>query len=164
MISNLRNVALFQAYSTGRQIRFGVTVPDTLDRVAYIDRGERQLGIFVLPPFQRKSVWTRKQQTLLIESLWLGLPIAAYIFNQTDIAGETDMWLLDGQQRWTAILAYVNGDFDVMGFKFGDLSDVDQKSFKSMTFPCVQTNIRDSSVCEDVYNRLAYGGTNHDPD
>ena len=43
--------------------------------------GERVLGAFKLPPFQRGSVWTKQQQVRFIESIWLHLPIASYVVN-----------------------------------------------------------------------------------
>lgn len=91
--------------------------------------GERQLGPFVLPPFQRPPVWSVNQQIKLIESLWNGLPIGAYVFNQTTLYGATDGWLLDGQQRITAILAYVNDKFPVLGYRFSKVTVPERRGF-----------------------------------
>ena len=44
--------------------------------------GERQLGWFVLPPFQRPPVWTLEQKIRFIESCWMGLPIGVFIYNR----------------------------------------------------------------------------------
>lgn len=131
-------------------------------RVARKEIGERQLGPFVLPPFQRPPAWTREQQIRLIESLWGGLPIGSYVWNETTLDDPCDGWLLDGQQRVTAILAYVAGDFPVLGWRYPDLPRVDQRRFDMMPVGAIQTGYRDPDQCRDVYDRLAYGGTPHE--
>lgn len=55
-----------------------------LDRAAPLGEGERQLGRFVLPNFQRPPVWTREQQVRFIESCWMGLPIGVYVYNEVE--------------------------------------------------------------------------------
>jgi hypothetical protein len=124
--------------------------------------GERQLGPYVVPPFQRLPVWSKSQRVRLIESIWSRLPIGAYCYNQTYLDHPTDGWLLDGQQRITAILAYVAGEFEVFGYRFTDLDRYEKVQFKMMPIGVLITNIQDAAVCEDVYNRLAYGGTAHE--
>ncbi|MDU7523504.1 MAG: DUF262 domain-containing protein [Roseomonas mucosa] len=132
-------------------------------RQARPDLGERQLGPFVLPPFQRPPVWSRAQQVRLIESLWGNLPIGAYVVNQTTLDGGTDGWLLDGQQRVTAILAYAAGEFPVFGHRFPDLPLVEQRGFLMKPINSYVTNQTDAAACQDIYDRLAYGGTPHEP-
>lgn len=123
--------------------------------------GERQLGPFVLPPFQRPAVWSEAQQVRLIESLWMNLPIGAYVYNLTFTESVTDGWLLDGQQRITAILRYVAGEFPVYGWRFTDLDAVEQRLFRQKPVAALQTSLSDVDGCRDVYERLAYGGTPH---
>lgn len=127
--------------------------------------GERQLGWFVLPPFQRPPVWTQAQQIRFIESCWLGLPIGVFIFNRTSAAeGPYDNWLLDGQQRVGAVLSYMADEFPVFGYRFSELSDGDHRRWDmGVAFPCKVTNLNDIDALRDVYDRLAYGGTPHEP-
>lgn len=125
--------------------------------------GERILGRFVLPNFQRPSVWTMDQRVRLIESLWLGLPIASFVYNRSDQwDGKTDQWLIDGQQRITTILSYMNDEFEVFGSKWSDVDAVDRRGFKMKPFPCYELKLDDEEKLEDIYNRLAYGGTAHE--
>ena len=68
--------------------------------------GETTIGGFIIPPFQRGSVWTREQEISLIESLIMGLPIHAFVLNQP--TGDPDKHplydiLLDGQQRFRPV-------------------------------------------------------------
>lgn len=125
--------------------------------------GERRLGSFILPPFQRHAVWTRQQQVRLIESIWLDLPIGAYVVNTPCIPPyDCDDWLIDGQQRWTAIMAYVNGDFPVFGHTYHDLPVKDKRRFRQTPIARIDTKLTDPVKCREVYERLAYGGTPHE--
>lgn len=134
-------------------------------RIAPLREGERSLGWFVLPPFQRPPVWTLAQKVRFIESCWLGLPIGVFIYNRTiGMDGPHDGWLLDGQQRVTAVLEYVADKFNVFGRAYSELTDVDHRLWiMGTSFSCMETNIDDEAQLREVYDRLAYGGTPHEP-
>lgn len=140
---------------------------EMFERNRHADRplreGERRLGGYILPPFQRPPVWTQAQQIRLIESVWGGIPIGAYVHNQNLHRREVDGWLLDGQQRVTAILAYVAGDFPVLGWWYPDLPHPDRFCFETTPITQLQTCLNTEAECLDVYDRLAYGGTAHKP-
>lgn len=126
--------------------------------------GERRLGWFVLPPFQRPPVWTQAQQVRFIESALLALPIGVFIYNRAP-GTRFDAWLLDGQQRVTAVLAYMADEFPVMGYRFSELAPADVRRWDMTTsFGCMETSLTDEGALRDLYDRLAYGGTPHDPD
>lgn len=145
-------------------IEHGVGVGRSAPRPARA--GERALGMFKLPPFQRQAVWTEHQKARFIESIWLHLPIGSYVVNRDDQyeAGyPCDSWLLDGQQRWTAIVEYVGDGFSAFGLRFSELADGQRRKFLNHPFPAIETRDLTQKQCRDVYNRLAYGGTNHEP-
>jgi hypothetical protein len=126
--------------------------------------GERTLGAFILPPFQRPPVWTVEQKIRLIESILDELPVPPYVVNRDLKDGyRYDRWLIDGQQRITAVLGFVNDEFPVRGLQFSDVSDRDRNWFLSRPFHCLETELRDEALLKDVYDRLAYGGTPHEP-
>lgn len=143
----------------------GCRIGRTLDRIAPLSEGERALGPFVLPPFQRPPVWSREQKVSFIESCWLGLPIGAYVVNMApDFSSPYDLWLLDGQQRITAILDYMADEFPVFDHNYSDLPERDKRAWGfSRVFTCLETSIEDEAELREIYNRLAYGGTPHDP-
>lgn len=62
------------------------------------------------PSFQRKgNLWSLEQQSRLIESLMLKIPIPAFYFN----AADDDSWIvIDGLQRLTAFLNFLVGRKD----------------------------------------------------
>jgi len=124
--------------------------------------GCRRLGRFILPPFQRPPVWTQAQQIALLESIWLELPIGSFVYNASnDMDDECDQWLIDGQQRITALLAYVADAFPVFGYRYSELSVVEKRGFSMKSFPCIETKDQNRCDLENIYNRLAYGGTPH---
>lgn len=124
--------------------------------------GERLLGSFILPPFQRPPVWTRAQQIRLIESMWAGLPIGSYVYNQTPTYQHPcDSWLIDGQQRITAILAYVADEFSVHGYRWSEITKPEQLGFELAPMSAFLMTSESEQECRDIYDRLAYGGTAH---
>lgn len=151
----------FDATTRNFTIEFGVTKRSSFREP---NKTERQLGSFVLPPFQRPSVWIDPQPQRFIESIWLHLPLASYVLNYDDqdrLGFPCSDWLLDGQQRWTAIIDYVNDRFRVFDLLFSELEIGQRRRFMNHPFPCIQTRNLSPQQCRDVYERLAYGGTNH---
>jgi uncharacterized protein with ParB-like and HNH nuclease domain len=129
------------------------------------NEGERVLGAFFIPSFQRLPVWTAEQQVRFIESIWLHLPIGSYVTNRDDrheLNYPCSDWLLDGQQRWTAIIDYASDRFPVFDSLFSDLEIKYRRRFMNHPFPCSETRNLSGLQCRDVYERLAYGGTSHE--
>jgi hypothetical protein len=76
---------------------------------------------------------------------------------------ECDGWMLDGQQRLTTILDYVKDGFAGRGLHWSELTDLETRHFARISVAVVETNIADPAICRDLYDRLVYGGTPHDP-
>lgn len=151
----------FQASSMATTMSFVTSSSRKLART--LEPGERSIGWFTLPDFQRAPVWTEAQKIRFVESCWIGLPIGAFIWN--DAPGTPfDQWLLDGQQRITAVMEYVADAFPVLGHRFSELTEVDYRIWDmAVAFPCLKTNLRNEAQLREVYDRLAYGGTPHEP-
>ena len=125
---------------------------------------ERRLGRFTLPPFQRPAVWTEAQKVRFIESIWGGLPLGSQVYNQpSKFNSPYDQWLFDRQQRITAILEYGDDQCPVLGYRWSELTRVDRQMFKMTPMSCLETQIEDLAELQEIYDRLAYGGTPHDP-
>lgn len=127
-----------------------------------LKEGERYLGNFIIPPFQRGLVWSLEQKQKLIHSIYVGLPIGSIVWNLNDSFYDTDWWLLDGQQRVSTIISYMNGEFEFCGYRYPDLPKEEQAHFRRMPLSKIQTKITDPKVCEEIYNILIYGGTPHE--
>jgi hypothetical protein len=128
-----------------------------------LNAGERYIGPFILPPFQRDLVWAISQKEKLIKSIYTGKPIGAIVHNCTEKSSITDGWLLDGQQRTTAILDYVNGEFPVNGWLYTCLPEIEKAHFLRMSMSFIKTSINCPEKCREIYEDLIYGGTPHDP-
>lgn len=129
------------------------------------DPREKLFG-YVVPNFQRPPVWTLEQQTKLIESIWLGLPIGTYIVNRlTHNTRNTyhplNDIIIDGQQRLRAIKAYWDDEFPVFGFLWSELDREEKHRFEMSGFSQIETRLDTEEKVRDTYNRLAYGGTAH---
>ena len=148
--------------ATQRAYRVEDLLPQRRDQDRDLSEGERPLGAFILPPFQRKSVWTLDQKALLIESFLDELPVPAYVVNvDLDPPYAHHLWLLDGQQRITAVLGFIAGEFPVRGIRFPGVGEGDRRWFLNRPFPCLETGLTDSDRLHEIYRRLAYGGSPH---
>jgi len=117
-----------------------------------------------LPPFQRPPVWSIEQKIRFLESAWQGYHLGCVVVNdQMHRNGDSryDLWLIDGQQRLTAIRDYLDDVFPVFGAKYSELSERDHRRFYMITFAFAE--IKESSLrrLEELYERMNYGGTPH---
>lgn len=67
----------------------------------------------ISPEFQRRAVWNSKSQMLLVDSVARGVPIGAVTLYE-DLSGGYPIYeVIDGKQRLTALMKYLNGDLVV---------------------------------------------------
>ena len=118
---------------------------------------------FRLPEYQRQSVWTEEMEIRFMESLLMQLPIGVYCvdvdYNQSPI-----LELLDGQQRWRAIINYAADKFPVFGIKYSELSMLEKQHFHRTPFPRYVTNELPEAEKRHIFTCLAYGGVANSPD
>lgn len=131
---------------------------------------ERYACGYPLPSFQRPNRWDVEKQRAFIESIYLGLPLGTYTVHDMDWKDSNAApvpfsgWLIDGQQRLTAIEDYINDKFPVFGFLWSELNAREQRRFKQTKFCHNVVRIWDEQKIRDLYNRLAFGGVAHKPD
>lgn len=138
-------------------------------------------GDIVVPPFQRKFVWTMKQSSLLIESLLIGLPVPQVFFFVTP---DSKNQVIDGLQRLMSVVYFFGGYFGEESYQgkktvfrltglsprspykgrtFSELDEVDQRKLKGRVLRVI--NIRQLGPKEDdtsayhIFERLNTGGT-----
>jgi len=61
------------------------------------------------PPYQRDVVWPDAKQVMLVDSLWRNYHIPPIIFAVVEDDGETVRRCVDGKQRLTSIIRFIDG-------------------------------------------------------
>jgi len=135
--------------------------------------GQKWLMGYSLPPFQRPVVWEEDRMVKFIESAVLGLHLGTWVYNASDKSDTklgrvtmhiTDQWLIDGQQRLTALDRFFDDAFPVFGEKWSEVDKIRQRHFlMSTAFTAYETRIEKVNELQDLYNRLAFGGIPHTP-
>lgn len=122
------------------------------------------------PEFQRGLVWTQEQKEQLILSMLNGLPIGAFYlndwwFDDDEKRAKMDHVLFDGQQRFTAILDFLTGQFPITvagkQYYVTDLSFSEWLSLKRYPISIVHSYIEDWNDLIDFYVLINKGGTQH---
>lgn len=131
---------------------------------------------YILPPFQRPVVWSEDRMIRFIESAVLGFNLGTWCYNNAGDAPmriingreyfhRTDLWLIDGQQRLTALDRFFDDFFPVFGLFWSEVDTVRKRNFLSSTgFPAYETRIYDETALRDLYDRLNFGGVAHTAD
>lgn len=121
--------------------------------------------MFVIPEYQRNSIWTSDDKSLFIESILLGLPIPFLFFCERD-DGTTE--IVDGVQRITTLYSFINNELKLSklqklsslnGFRYSDLSDAMQKKFKNRALRIIVLD-GDTSLPfrQDLFSRVNRSG------
>lgn len=138
--------------------------------------------ILIQPAFQRMFRWTQMQQSRLIESMLLGLPVPQIVLFQRE---DGILELIDGLQRVSSIIRYITGrtpheaeaeqeqttrldGCDILpslnGKSFGELDPVLQLELKRKTLRAIvirRTN--DPNLRYEMFKRLNAGGSPAEP-
>ena len=127
---------------------------------------EEREGLILNPSFQRKDVWKRKQRSELVESILMGIPIPIIYLFET---AEGRKQVVDGRQRITAIIDFLNNEFplkdlkilhELNGLRFSDLDKKLQGAFEDyQLFMYVIQPPTPERVKYDIFDRVNRGGT-----
>lgn len=131
-----------------------------LDFLAWRESGALELT----PKFQRRSVWTLPARSYLIDTLIRGLPVPPIYLRITQSGDRKRMirQVVDGQQRVSSLLGYIDGDFSLSrtldapykGKAFTALTEAEQDAVRTYGFICeVLHGVSDAEVLE-VFARL----------
>ncbi|GAA0368202.1 hypothetical protein GCM10009541_08270 [Micromonospora gifhornensis] len=126
-------------------------------------------GDLVLQPdYQRKVVWPERAKVSLMETILLGYPIPEiYLAYETSPDGEQKASVVDGQQRLTSLLGFINNKFPLNGLEddelkekfeglyFKELPDEIRQEFFQYRFP-----IRRLSNLADKFVRAVFARVN----
>lgn len=128
----------------------------------------------IIPPFQRRFVWTLSQASKLIESFLLGLPVPSiFLYKKKE---SQKLLVIDGQQRLKTIFGYFGNLFpdtkkpfylkDVnpkwINKPFLDLNEPDKLRLKDSVLRAIiveQLDPKDNTSIFHIFQRLNTGGT-----
>lgn len=118
----------------------------------------------VKPYFQRGQVWPDKAKSYLIDTILRGLPIPTIYIRQI-LNIQTDKstrQVVDGQQRLTTILSYINDGFKVLklhnetygNMYFSELPDEIKEKFLKYKISVSQVITKDDKIILDMFARI----------
>lgn len=110
---------------------FDTRVYSIADFLEWHNNGLLQLS----PDFQRRSVWSEKAKSYLIDTIITGKPIPKILITQRLEGARTVRVVVDGQQRLRAILSFINNDFKI--------SRAHNKILANYTYEKLPKDIRD---------------------
>lgn len=122
---------------------------------------------YVIPKWQRGLEWSDEQCERFIRSVYAGVYLGMFIYNDSiSEAPHLNGILVDGQQRLYTIERYISGNLAVEGrdgkkYRWTELDPEDQAHFKRMTMGFEVVRIKDEQDLVDLYNVFNYGGTAH---
>ncbi|MFI7694219.1 DUF262 domain-containing protein [Nonomuraea sp. NPDC049655] len=124
--------------------------------------------LILQPEYQRKAVWPERAKVSLMETILLGYPIPEiYLAYETSPEGEQTASVVDGQQRLTSLLEFLNNKFPLDGLEdeklrekfegkfFKELPDDVRQEFFQYRFP-----IRRLSNLADEFVRAVFARVN----
>lgn len=122
------------------QIRVDPKVYSLLDMIRFIDNARIDLS----PDFQRHFVWKDYQQSRLIESLLLRIPLPVFYLSEDE---EGLYQVVDGLQRLTTIHLFFKNKLKLKGLEY--LEDCENKTFETLQ-PKYQRRIEDTQLSFNV--------------
>ena len=132
-------------------------------------------SLYLDAPYQRGFVWGEKRKVNLIRSLTLGIPTGIIVINDRLKADfelepgrgyDARMAVIDGKQRISAIIDFVDGRisvpgefFDVAGMvRFIDLSTVQQRRFRGMPMATAEATVSTLDQEREIFELINFGG------
>lgn len=121
------------------------------------------------PPYQRGDVWGDQRRRNLIRSIVLGVPIPSIIINDrmsARWAKDYTLAVIDGKQRITAVLRFMQDDLDVPGewfgmqgdVKFSMLSDRSKRGFHNHPMAFTEGQLGTLEEEQQVFDLVNFGG------
>lgn len=120
--------------------------------------------LILSPKFQRRTVWSPRGKSYLIDSILNGYPLPPFFIREKILVKErrTIREVVDGQQRLRTILEFVNDGFSIMkihseelaGIKYSQLSEEQQQTVLSYPLSINTLIGTDDSTVFDIFSRL----------
>lgn len=137
--------------------------PTTQDISWFLDLNDND-QVNLSPPYQRRSVWTRKDRIYFLDTIFNGYPCPAVFLHKTvDELGRATYHVVDGKQRIETIFIYANNkmsmpkdyhDSGLAGKKFKDLCQEYKQKFWDYVLAVDMLDIVEQAVVDEVFDRL----------
>lgn len=136
------------------RIKYNVRSRQLLDIVNEI----KTKRIILSPYFQRNYVWREIHKIDFIDTILSGLPFPEIFLAKGDLDVEsmiTTSCVVDGQQRLSTILDYIDNRFEVKGKKWADLNHDDKSNFLKYEVAIIELDIEvNDPLIEEIFKRL----------
>ncbi|WP_285446023.1 DUF262 domain-containing protein [Xanthomonas sp. fls2-241-TYG-148] len=118
------------------------------------------------PPYQRRSVWTRKDKQFFLDTILRNYPSpAVFLHKEITENGLSTYHVVDGKQRIQTILEFVSdklraakefGDLRIDNKKWSEIQKVDElmQSFWNYQITVEMIDVSDNGVVNNVFDRL----------
>ena len=118
------------------------------------------------PPYQRRSVWTRKDKQFFLDTIFRNYPSPAIFLHKTiDEGGKATYHVVDGKQRTQTILDFANdklkigsdyGDVRLNGKKWSNLQGEQalKQRFWNYQITVEMIDIVEGTIVNEVFDRL----------
>lgn len=129
------------------------------------------------PAYQRKSVWSDEKQSFFIDSIFKNFPIPPIFLHQKidDAVGKTTYDIIDGKQRLTSIIRFINNEIPISseletqfyderiaGVYFKDLDKRElidyKKRFWRYVIPIEYIDTSNKTIIDNIFDRLNRNG------
>lgn len=137
--------------------------PSTQDVTWFLDQAENG-RLDLKPPYQRRSVWTRKDRIFFLDTIFRGYPCPAiYLHKTLDEKGKAIYHVIDGKQRLETIIMFAENrltlpsDFpigDLAGKKWKNIEGEYKKAFWNYVLPVDQFDLVETTLVDEMFDRL----------
>ncbi|NOT59904.1 MAG: DUF262 domain-containing protein [Acidobacteria bacterium] len=108
--------------------------------------------------FQRNLVWRDVHKRDFIKTILAGLPFPQFFISKGKVNVETMSTvscIVDGQQRTDAIVSFIDGQLDVDGKKYVDLSEAQKSDFLKYEIAVIELDLEnDDPKVQDIFQRI----------
>ena len=117
-------------------------------------------GELLVPSYQRKYVWSKKQQQGYLQTLSQGAPLFGSVINIDCDTGK--QYIMDGQNRLFTIYYFLNNDIsfeneELNTIYYSNLSSPEQRKFNSTKISYIETRDWTKVQCQEFFMNIQEG-------
>lgn len=125
--------------------------PDEVDSLSEVERLEYIDSIILQPDYQREYRYSIADESLLIESILISIPIPAIFLANDRYNGIQVLNVVDGQHRLTAFFRFLKDSFNLQDLKL--LNDLNRQSFSTLHID-IKSKILSSTIQQIIFKEF----------